>query len=186
MFWSRPRSVGSRQLLTTEVTSLMILVIQSLIQTTRVYRSLSGPNVIPCGMLPEMPGSYPRFRRYRFYGRLQGTLTWHPKLSYFYFFVSGYLISGYFFGKMWVIHSADVPDAKLAQILCCHFIIVVNASAMLARITVLVAVPCCLIDRPTSGAFLAGILWIDFQDCSPAHGSLIGCFHLQAVKRPGT
>lgn len=64
-----------RQLLTTEVTSLMILVIQSLIQTTRVYRSLSGPNVIPCGMLPEMPGSYPRFRRYRFYGRLQGTLT---------------------------------------------------------------------------------------------------------------
>lgn len=63
------------QLLTTEVTSLMILVIQSLIQTTRVYRSLSGPNVIPCGTLPEMPGSYPRFRRYRFYGRLQGTLT---------------------------------------------------------------------------------------------------------------
>ena len=63
------------QLLTTEVASLMILVIQSPIQTTRVYRSLSGPNVIPCGMLPEMPGSYPRFRRYRFYGRLQGTLT---------------------------------------------------------------------------------------------------------------
>lgn len=63
------------QLLTTEVASLMMLIIQSPIQTTRVYRSLSGPNVIPCGMLPEMPGSYPRFRRYRFYGRLQGTLT---------------------------------------------------------------------------------------------------------------
>ena len=63
------------QLLTTEVTSLITLVIQPLIQTTRVYRSLSGPNVIPCGMLPEMPGSYPQFRRYRFYGRLQGTLT---------------------------------------------------------------------------------------------------------------
>ena len=71
----RELSDPSCQLLTTEVASLMILVIQSPIQTTRVYRSLSGPNVIPCGMLPEMPGSYPWFRRYRFYGRLQGTLT---------------------------------------------------------------------------------------------------------------
>lgn len=87
---------------------------------------------------------------------------------------------------MWIIHSADVPDAKLVQVLCCHFIIVVNASAVLTRIAVLAVVPCCLIDCPASGAFLAGIPWIDLQDGSPAHGSLVGCFHLQAVERPGT
>ena len=77
-FYTRvhPRAYGAdSQLLTTEVTNLMMLVIQSPIQTTRVYRSLSGPNVILYRMLPEMPGSYPRFHRYRFYGRLQGTLT---------------------------------------------------------------------------------------------------------------
>ena len=87
---------------------------------------------------------------------------------------------------MRVIHSADVPDAKLTQVLCCHFIIVINAAAVFTRIAVLAAVPGCLIDCPASGAFLAGILWIDLQDSSPAHGSLVGCFHLQAVERPGT